>query len=382
MQPDNPALCTFYLEGLLAGLKDASPAQVLTVVHCLTAFLWRFTFVAVPEFLRIPLLVALHGTGARMCAMAQPGTITAVLAVAIDECTVTAILLDKDDTYLTWVAQRPNEVDRILAQSRVWRRHGARNLGEGNEEALQFGRDSRVRYAGCCVMYLSECSCCKVCDQILERRGCRIRRGAQRGKIQHLNSCQRCAYVQLRLLGLNEIACRRHIERNLYFSGYMRKIIAIPDKGLSDIHSEAAKVLLTAIPRGVGLARSAYGALAEPRAVEAVMKRMSAAAAGSGLETMRKHCMFLRSIGAFTNTCLGLQPTRCRARASARLHLYEARCRPGSASVIGSPCKPAGPHRAAHARCARSARSCRYSRVRKHDRLRRAPRRRVCACIF
>ena len=107
---------------------------------------------------------------------------------------------------------------------------------------------------------------------------------------------------------MTEIACRRHIERNLYFSGYMRKIIAIPDKGVSDIHSEAAKVLLTAIPRGVGLARSAYGALAEPRAVEAVMKRMSAAAAGSGLETMRKHCMFLRSIGAFTNTCLVCSP--------------------------------------------------------------------------
>ena len=125
MQPDNPALCIFYLEGLLAGLKDASPAQVLTVVHCLTAFLWRFTFAAVPEFLRIPLLVALHGTGARLCALAQPGTITAVLAVAIDECTVTAILLDKDDTYLTWVAAAHHSTALALRvrSSTSWHRY-------------------------------------------------------------------------------------------------------------------------------------------------------------------------------------------------------------------------------------------------------------------
>ena len=108
MQPDNPALCAFYLEGMLAALTQAEPVQAYGVLQCLTAFLWRFALAAVPEYLRAPLLAALHGTGARLCGMVEPDAPQCKLAAAIERCAVTAWVLDGNDTYNAWVTQRPH----------------------------------------------------------------------------------------------------------------------------------------------------------------------------------------------------------------------------------------------------------------------------------
>ena len=80
---------------------------------------------------------------------------------------------------------------------------------------------------------------------------------------------------------------------------------------MSDLCSGTAKLLLGVVPRGVELARSAYGALTEPHAVEAVMARVCAVAtAGQGHDAQRNHCAFMRSVGSFPDLVTRPSPPR------------------------------------------------------------------------
>ena len=65
MQPDKPQLCRFWLTGLVSALRDAAARKlVANAMHPLTTllhFLWRYTWAAVPQPLRSPLLAAING---------------------------------------------------------------------------------------------------------------------------------------------------------------------------------------------------------------------------------------------------------------------------------------------------------------------------------
>ena len=56
VQPDRPRLCRFWLAGLAAALEAASICGAHWPLQCLLAFLWRYTWVAVPEPLRLRIL--------------------------------------------------------------------------------------------------------------------------------------------------------------------------------------------------------------------------------------------------------------------------------------------------------------------------------------
>ena len=58
LQPDRPALCKFWLESIVSGLSTSSGFDSTHVLTTLVAFLWLHTWAAVPEYLRMSLLIA------------------------------------------------------------------------------------------------------------------------------------------------------------------------------------------------------------------------------------------------------------------------------------------------------------------------------------
>lgn len=63
VQPDRPQLCRFWLAGLASALKTAAVRDAPQLLRCLAAFLWRYTWAAVPEQLRALLIAPLE----RLC---------------------------------------------------------------------------------------------------------------------------------------------------------------------------------------------------------------------------------------------------------------------------------------------------------------------------
>ena len=58
VQPDRPVLCKFWLESIINGLEISTGLDSASAFATLILFLWVHTWVAVPEYLRTPLLEA------------------------------------------------------------------------------------------------------------------------------------------------------------------------------------------------------------------------------------------------------------------------------------------------------------------------------------
>ena len=121
VQPDQPRLCVFYLEGLLAALMTTGPKASWRIMQGLITFLWRCTWASVPDFLRALLLDALLSAGTRWGAgSAELGADVcrvASLSVAV------AWALQGDDTFVSWVTQQPRHA---ILQCRFWRKAATR----------------------------------------------------------------------------------------------------------------------------------------------------------------------------------------------------------------------------------------------------------------
>ena len=56
VQPDRPRLCAFWLEALINGLPHTVGVDARHATCALLNFVWIYSFAAVPEYLRLPLL--------------------------------------------------------------------------------------------------------------------------------------------------------------------------------------------------------------------------------------------------------------------------------------------------------------------------------------
>jgi hypothetical protein len=52
VQPDVPRLCRFWLEAIISGLATTAELHAFWPCQLLATFLWKYRFVAVPEYLR------------------------------------------------------------------------------------------------------------------------------------------------------------------------------------------------------------------------------------------------------------------------------------------------------------------------------------------
>ena len=60
MQPDLPHLCRFWLHALIASLSDTDELAVFLPCLLIGGFIWKYTWAAVPEYLRVPLITSLR----------------------------------------------------------------------------------------------------------------------------------------------------------------------------------------------------------------------------------------------------------------------------------------------------------------------------------
>lgn len=72
MQIDNPRLCTFWLEAVVHGLPRASALELRLPLTVLQAWLWFYTFAAVPAWLRRTLVLNLRRVTAQLFTRARP----------------------------------------------------------------------------------------------------------------------------------------------------------------------------------------------------------------------------------------------------------------------------------------------------------------------
>ena len=71
-----------------------------------------------------------------------------------------------------------------------------------------------------------------------------------------------------------------------------------------DLPANTATLLLSVLPRGYELARSAFGVLAAPAAADAVLARMASVALdGRGHDALHKQCVFLQRVSADPRLC-------------------------------------------------------------------------------
>ena len=113
MQPDKPQLCRFWLTGLVSALRDAAarklPANAMHPLTTLLHFLWRYTWAAVPQPLRSPLLAAINGVGKLMNCR--------VSVIPVAQCDAASVYTPSAFATLTWVLQH----DPVFLR---WHLHG------------------------------------------------------------------------------------------------------------------------------------------------------------------------------------------------------------------------------------------------------------------
>ena len=115
VQPDQPRLCVFYLEGLLLASMTAGIESSFQILQGLVTFLWRWTWACVPDFLRPTLLDALHSAGTRWGADLHYSPKAGSMALL---SRTAAWALQGDEQFVAWAAERPRHT---FLQSECWR---------------------------------------------------------------------------------------------------------------------------------------------------------------------------------------------------------------------------------------------------------------------
>ena len=120
MQPDRPQLCRFWLAGLISALNAAadslSPVNVFMPLAALASFLWHYTWAAVPEPLRAPLVLANDKAEAsvRRERDARDGDLIGYANMMVT--VIRSIILANDQTYRAWRKGKGRNLALIVNQ--------------------------------------------------------------------------------------------------------------------------------------------------------------------------------------------------------------------------------------------------------------------------
>lgn len=114
MQPDRPQVCRFWLASFVSALDHVAPLDVGLALGPLCAFIWRFTFAAIPKPLRADLLATLYrvreraheGTrqiSVQVLAGVPPLRLNAAaLCKAVKDVSAVLQTIERDEAYLNW----------------------------------------------------------------------------------------------------------------------------------------------------------------------------------------------------------------------------------------------------------------------------------------
>ena len=112
MQPDRPQLCRFWLAGLVSALAAAAPIDYHLALGPLVAFLWRFTFAAVPKPLRGDLVAAAYAARATLAEKTDALRDAAMRGEMLPEmefvstatmiCHALIRVIERDDVFRVW----------------------------------------------------------------------------------------------------------------------------------------------------------------------------------------------------------------------------------------------------------------------------------------
>ena len=106
MQPDKPELCRFWLAGLVSALNSAVPLDAFLPLDALVAFLWRYTWAAVPACLQARVMqslrLAVDVTRPEHVLEAKQGKVSKYADIGVQLCHAAYWLLEGDGAYCEW----------------------------------------------------------------------------------------------------------------------------------------------------------------------------------------------------------------------------------------------------------------------------------------
>ena len=150
MQPDKPKLCGFWMEGLLIMLSTCKLDYMTFPKETLVAWLWKYTWAAMPEYLRaqcVAALQALVDRGYAALGSARTEGATASALVALHGCDNIAWILEGDEGFVAWAAQQTPCV--VMYSDPSWREKMSQVITEpGLAREFGFG----CGFLRCCAM--------------------------------------------------------------------------------------------------------------------------------------------------------------------------------------------------------------------------------------
>ena len=327
MQPDNPALCAFYMEGLLSAVPTAGALTVCTILHGVLAFVWRYTFAGVPNLLRPVMLDALHSARARWerkCTRRY--TMLRESAPVITMCDAVGWALRGDEHFLAWAAQRP---EHLIMQTYGWRL------------PLDSVELEPCKYANSCecaiLLYPSKIAflCVVLCN--LDHITVHWRWMSSWCVPLFIDQNSELQDIAI-TYSAHKFACRDVLEQALWLT-QMRGMFAEPRR---ELPATTAVLLLALVPRGIALARSAFGVLAAPAATDAVLERLHEASTHADVHSaLRADCAFLRCVGTVPGVCGPrsasdqlLPEERDRVGLSARVDMVQFGCDDAQSALV------------------------------------------------
>ena len=146
MQPDQPQLCRFWLCALIECMRVTSDAELSTVLSLLLCYLWKYTFAAVPEYLRRSLIGNLNILKAALergsCGSPDANSSSAAhfRNAALQQCASLTWVLTGDSAYAAWAAQEA--VPKLLAPREHARREQAETVSNAKYAPMLIARGS------------------------------------------------------------------------------------------------------------------------------------------------------------------------------------------------------------------------------------------------